>query len=665
MRYRAALAVFLASVLAVISAWAGRPLPAPTPVGRSISGQEAEAAHRAIEHAGERSLRVEAPSSARAHDLQLANEDVAAPETVTLSGVVVDAAGAPVADAVVAAIREETLKPARIVRTDVAGRFSVEIPSGTWALTATSERGTAAYWTSRSVDRPTEARIELGEAGFTLTGRVRLVGKPTGEVHVLAMRISDLLGDSFVVPLRADGSYRARLPAASGYLLTVLAEGAVSAPVLTEKSEDQTLDLEATFPGPPSAEVVAWVKKSAVPLAAVEAGHGFDDMRPLDALIGDARVVALGEATHGTREFFQMKHRMLEYLVERKGFRLFAIEANQPEARKVNEYVLYGKGSAAEVLAGLYFWTWNTEEVLALIEWMRAYNAHSKHKDKVRFAGFDMQFTKVAWSNVAAYLEKVDQEYHKTLPPGLAVFGHIEASTAWTKLSAEERKSARAALDAVVARITERRDDYEKKSSAAEWADMLHDARIVQQAADMFEADATEGNVSGFNVRDRAMAENVGWLLDQEGPSAKIVLWAHNGHIAYEMKPFVSMGSHLAAEYGEQYLPIGFMFSEGSFQAIDWTGGDRRLREFTVGPPPEADVSTAFTRAGYPIAFLDLRTLPAGAVAAWFAGPRPMREIGAVFSGEAEMSSPTRLVDRFAAVIFVQKTTRARPNPPR
>ena len=105
-----------------------------------------------------------------------------------------------------------------------------------------------------------------------------------------------------------------------------------------------------------------------------------------------ARLVALGEATHGTREFFQLKHRMLEFLVSELGFTVFGIEATMPEAFDVNEFVLTGKGDPARALAGMYFWTWDTEEVLEMIRWMRNYNSDPRHEKKVKFYGFDAQF---------------------------------------------------------------------------------------------------------------------------------------------------------------------------------------------------------------------------------------------------------------------------------
>jgi len=159
------------------------------------------------------------------------------------------------------------------------------------------------------------------------------------------------------------------------------------------------------FAAPP-AERTAWLDEHVVPLATCEAGHGFADMAPLAEMIGDARIVGLGESTHGTREHFQLKHRLVEYLVQEYGFSIFAIEASTPEAHRLDAYVLGGYGDPRELIAGMYFWTWDTEEVLALVEWMRAHNAESEQK--IHFTGFDMQTPDVAAEQVVDFLLTVE-----------------------------------------------------------------------------------------------------------------------------------------------------------------------------------------------------------------------------------------------------------------
>jgi erythromycin esterase len=151
---------------------------------------------------------------------------------------------------------------------------------------------------------------------------------------------------------------------------------------------------------------IAWMKQSVLPLQTVEAGHGFADLQPLKKVLQDTQVVALGEATHGTREFFQLKHRMLEFLATELGFTVFALETDVTEAQAVNAYVLTGQGDAAQVLAGLGFW--NNEEVLELIRWMRRYNEDPRHTRKLKFHGVDMQKPVLAAESVGEYLSKVD-----------------------------------------------------------------------------------------------------------------------------------------------------------------------------------------------------------------------------------------------------------------
>ncbi|HET6263158.1 MAG TPA: erythromycin esterase family protein, partial [Chloroflexia bacterium] len=123
------------------------------------------------------------------------------------------------------------------------------------------------------------------------------------------------------------------------------------------------------------AEAAGWLREHAVPLRTAEPSDDYSDLLPLKELIGDARIVALGEATHGSREFFTMKHRILRFLVQEMGFTVLAFEDGWPEALSVDEYVLGGPGSPEDAVRDLLYWPWETREVVEMVEWMRAYNA--------------------------------------------------------------------------------------------------------------------------------------------------------------------------------------------------------------------------------------------------------------------------------------------------
>lgn len=172
----------------------------------------------------------------------------------------------------------------------------------------------------------------------------------------------------------------------------------------------------AALPTAPDPARLAWLRANAHPIATCEPSDSVDDLAFLKDIVGDARIVALGEGTHGTREFFQMKHRITQYLAEEMGFTIFAIEASTPESAKVSDYTVRNIGDSPDALIrGMYFWTWSTDEVADMTRWMRAFNnggpgneTKAKHID---FTGFDMQTPDVAQEVAASFLDAHDPEF--------------------------------------------------------------------------------------------------------------------------------------------------------------------------------------------------------------------------------------------------------------
>lgn len=142
-----------------------------------------------------------------------------------------------------------------------------------------------------------------------------------------------------------------------------------------------------------------------VPLSTVTPGGSYQDLNVIGSAIGSSKVVAMGEATHGTKEFFQMKHRVFRYLAEHKSFRIFAIEASMPDCLEMDRYVTKGEGDPKAALAKQGFWTWNTQEVLDLLLWMREFNKKRAANDQLRVFGFDMQ----SKSGAVAYFSNLDE----------------------------------------------------------------------------------------------------------------------------------------------------------------------------------------------------------------------------------------------------------------
>ena len=396
--------------------------------------------------------------------------------------------------------------------------------------------------------------------------------------------------------------------------------------------------------------VAAELKQRAVPLAAVRAGVPFDDLRAFGQAVGDARIVSLGEATHGTREFFQMKHRLLEYLVREKGFTVFAIEANWPESLAVDRYIKTGEGDPKAALAGMYFWTWNTQEVLEMIEWMRAYNKAPGSHAMLSFTSFDMQEPKVAMESVIEYLRRysagsVEADYESLR----------DVSGGSGEMYKESASKAATQAEAVLKLIDSRQEELVKASSVSAWRDARHAADIARQAATM----RITGN--GAPYRDQMMAGNIEWILREEHPAEKIVLWAHNNHVGTDRveQPARSMGAWLRQKFGPQMYTVGFAFSTGEVRAIG-RGGDASygVTNYII-PALPADTGEAVLRsAGLPLFFLDLRSVPpVGTLGQWLAQPHRFPEIGAIwYTDKIENNLPARTMSKaFDGLIYVEE----------
>jgi erythromycin esterase-like protein/ADP-ribose pyrophosphatase YjhB (NUDIX family) len=390
----------------------------------------------------------------------------------------------------------------------------------------------------------------------------------------------------------------------------------------------------AVSPEPGSA--VQWLKANAIPFDTPQSAGTFNDLMPHKELIGPARLVALGEATHGTHEFFQVKQRLVQFLVEEMGFNTVALEANWPEVNRLNAYVHTGQGDPAELLKALGMF--DTQELLDLIEWMRVYDENPRHTSKISFYGFDMQSDQLARDTIAAYLGNVDPSAARQVADDYDCYP--EASPAC-------QQKLQAAYDL----LDRRQVDYIAQSSPEAFAEALQSARLVVQ-----QSDYASHNNNG-PVRDRYLAENVEWLLEQAGPDAKMVLWAHNGHVSVSRdESLQSMGYYLRQRYGQQLVVFGLLFYEGSFNAF----GVSHLQTFQVEPPPSDSCEAFFHQAALPYFILDLRRLPTSSPAAdWLLTPHPFRAIGSMYNpNDVALGFETAALAKvFDAVIYFQDTS--------
>jgi len=308
-------------------------------------------------------------------------------------------------------------------------------------------------------------------------------------------------------------------------------------------------------------------------LNSINPNDSLNDLKILKQLIGEASIVGMGEATHGTSEFFKIKHRVFRFLVEEMNFKVFAIEASFGEANRINEYILEGKGDLEKLIWGMGFWTWATEEVRDMITWMRMYNKNKKPEKQIKFYGFDMQYNQGSIEWLSSFIKKNIQQQNDLLllidkykgiqfenvktPPNLIID----------------------TLNILKNKVIVLEDEIIKNSSIKEFELALKYIDVLIQDAHL------EGLKIGqrFDQRDKDMAQNIEWIFQYED-NKKMLLWAHNGHIT-EMRHFRhAMGEHLHRRFKNDYYSIVFEFNYGQFNAINYPDSANRntLREFSL-----------------------------------------------------------------------------------
>jgi erythromycin esterase len=371
------------------------------------------------------------------------------------------------------------------------------------------------------------------------------------------------------------------------------------------------------------AALVGEVRRELKPIRSADPAARDRDTEPILDAIGTARIAGLGEATHGTAEFFNLKDRIFRDLVRTRGFTVFAIEAPEPEAREMDRYVVTGTEDPRRALNSLEFSTWETQEVFALARWMRTYNASRGNRPALHFTGFDMQSAEAAVATIVTAVGKADAAAGFRVAHGIARVRQPDSEL--TAMSDAAWDACRASIDAIAPMVSRYTSNL----------DALHDFRIIQQFAEYRASPSGQQSRSASAMRDKDMADNVTWLANVRYPGQKLMLWAHNGHIKNERAFISTMGSILTNRFGKNYYRLGFAFSGGSIRAYDGIGS---MRTFAVAPAPPDSFDGVLHSAGSAMFFLNLDRMPRSPLSTWLASPIWHRDIGGEYVANEETS---------------------------
>jgi erythromycin esterase-like protein len=323
-----------------------------------------------------------------------------------------------------------------------------------------------------------------------------------------------------------------------------------------------------------------------------------EDYDSLLELIGERRFVFIGEASHGTHEFYRERARITRRLIDERGFNAVAVEGDWPDAYRVNRYVMGDSEDldADSALGGfLRFptWMWRNHDVLSFVQWLRARNdSQASPKTKGRFYGLDLYSLRASIEAVVEYLEHVDPDEAKRARLRYSCFDHVGAD-GQAYGYALARGVADPCEDAVVTQLLELRqksDSYLLRDGLGAEDENFYaeqNARLVHDAEEYYRLMYRAG-VSSWNLRDSHMADTFDELiehLDQQAPPAKIVVWAHNSHVgdarATDMgvRGELNIGQLARERHGDEVALIGFSTYTGQVTAAsDWGGLAERKR---------------------------------------------------------------------------------------
>ena len=407
-------------------------------------------------------------------------------------------------------------------------------------------------------------------------------------------------------------------------------------------AEEPGTTLRASRPASRPESIARLVAEASEPIADIDGAV----LAPLLDRIGDARVVLLGEATHGTSEFYRMRARITRELIERRGFTIVAVEADWPDAARVDHYVRHLPGPPAPWKAFTRFptWMWRNREVSEFTHWLRAYNgAIEASERRVGFYGLDLYSLYTSADAVLRYLDGIDAEAaavarrrYGCLTPWQgdpAAYGHAVVTGAFRGCEQPAVAMLRDMLDKRLA--------YQL-SDGARYLDALQNARLVADAERYYRV-MYYGSRESWNLRDQHMFETLQTVLAFLGPEAKAVVWEHNSHVgdasATEMgaRGELNVGQLCRAEYGPRAYLVGFGTDHGTVAAAtDWDGPMEVKR---VRPSHAESYERLCHDSGRPAFFLPLRRPLRAAVRDELMSPRLERAIGVVYRPETELQS--------------------------
>ena len=385
------------------------------------------------------------------------------------------------------------------------------------------------------------------------------------------------------------------------------------------------------------------IARGAEPVASIEGA----DLDELVERIGEARVVLLGEATHGTAEFYEMRAKITRALIRRKGFQIVAAEADWPDAAQIDRYVRSAEHvpSVEKPFTRFPTWMWANTHVLDLVEWLRQYNLERTSGEQgVGFYGLDLYSLRASIHAILHYLEDVDPEAARVARERYGCLSPWEqdpAAYGRMAISGRYRECEKEVVD-MLQDMLEKRLTYAARDGQR-FFDAAQNARIVANAEQYYRT-IYYGSVTSWNLRDEHMFETLKQLLAHRGPEAKAVVWAHNSHLGDASATEMSMrGEHNVGQlcreaFGDEAYLVGFGTDHGTVAAASSWDGPMEVKR--VRPAHEESYERLMREAEEEAFLLPLhKSTAAGPLRRALLEERLERAIGVIYRPQTELQS--------------------------
>jgi protein-L-isoaspartate(D-aspartate) O-methyltransferase len=394
------------------------------------------------------------------------------------------------------------------------------------------------------------------------------------------------------------------------------------------------------------------------------------DLEPLLRRIGNARVVLIGEASHGTSEFYRVRARITQLLIETKGFRIVAAEADWPDAARFDHYVRHRDVPPSEWTAFARFpsWMWRNEETRGFVDWLHQRNSSMNYNDRAAFYGLDLYSLYTSVRAVIDYLDTVDPDLAATARQRYGCLTPWEADPAAygrAALRGTYHKCEQAVTHMLV-ELLQQRQAYALRDGER-FFDASQNARLVANAEQYYRI-MYYGSRASWNLRDSHMFETLKNVLEHHGPSSKAVVWAHNSHVgnaaATEMgrRGEHNIGQLCREHFGMACYAIGFGTNEGTVAAA--TGWDEPMQVMRVRPAHPQSYERLFHMTDAPGLLLPLTGFDTAEVREKLTRPRLERAIGVIYRPESELAShyfEAVLPRQFDEYIWIDRTSAVKP----